>query len=351
MTPHTTTGEWPIFSATTAATALELLRSHTLAQLQYLFEHRKSHAPKLLQVLNWIASSLPLFDFLQATIRADPQHYLASLFLQRFRKCLRLDLKLDQLKLIVTTVRLAPPGGVTLRVPDEAHLWATLSTQGYAVSHWRQHVAFEVGGKRHATSDAYIWSVLALQLHRLGPLLFTSPPPVFALLGRILAHMVLMGQRLPLAIFPPPFLSTPPEFKPDLAAQFKAGFETVLPNVLDSWNGYERFVLLHQVLFPNTMELWKAQKIRYDAPFSPHHPTIVSLWDILERRLVPDEQTMLRLKWGQPLTIRPASGVGMVTKAVFGLPETTTFDRLHLELMLYVRGFRKQAKAPNPSSL
>ncbi|KAG9414576.1 hypothetical protein AC1031_007984 [Aphanomyces cochlioides] len=347
--PHPQSGLWPIMHSTTASCSLALLRVSTFEQLQYVFENRKTESAKLLQLLNWMASYLPLFDFLQEIARSNPIAYLSPFFV-RFRKCLRLDIKREQLRLFASTIQSRQPI-FTMRIPSEAKFWETLSLHGtqYPIQTWRQEIAIQFTedgmlSNLLSTRDVYIWNVLALQLRRLGHMLFSMEAKVFVLLGRLLGHMVLVNQRLPLAILPPPFLDTPAVFKPNLAAHFKSGFSDVLPGALDNWNGFEWYVLLHHETFPNTFDHWKTTKIRYDAPFSPNHPTIQWLWEILEKRLVADEQTILRLKWGQPLTIRPAESVAMLERAVFGIPENTSFDRLHVELMLYIRGFRKQAK-------
>ncbi|RLO09282.1 hypothetical protein DYB28_006954 [Aphanomyces astaci] len=339
------TGWWPILHATSPGCVLELLRVDTGAQLQYLYHQSQAHSTKVLSILNSIASHLPLYDFIQATAAANPHEYLGSrcLFLQRYRKCLRLDLKLTQLKLHVASLIVVPSRAKrVITVPSERDLWKVL--QSAAISTWKCPIQVEIAGELHSSKDAHMWTVLASQLRQLGPHLFASSSQVFELLGKLIGHMVLVGQQLPSAVLPPSFLSTPAEFKPDLALDFKKGLDSVLPNALDNWNGYERFLLLHRVIFPQTMSQWKATKVHYDKPFHAHHPSMLAFWTVIEKHLVPQEQLVCRLRCGQPLRITPAPTVGIVEKSVLGIPEAISMDRLHVDLVLYIRGFRKHAK-------
>ncbi|ETV94766.1 hypothetical protein H310_11722 [Aphanomyces invadans] len=342
----TSTGWWPILHASTPTCVLELLRTDTIAQLEYLYQHSQTHSSKVYQILNSIASHLPLYDFVQTIALASPDQYLTGRcqFLQRFRKCLRLDVKLLQLQLHVASIPAVQKSAVSVYAPSEDELWTCIQAQCPTTMNWRRPFELTIQTTVWPSRHPHVWDLLASQLRRLGSHLFDAPSSVFGLLGRLLAHMVVVGQKLSSAVLPPPFLSTPAEFKPDLATAFKAGFDSVLPGVVDNWNGYERFILLHKVEFPQTLQQWKNGLVTYDAPFHPRHPSIVSFWNVIESGLVPQEQVVCRLRCGQPLRITPAPTVGIVEKTVFGVPETISFEKLHVDLVLYIRGFRKQVR-------
>ncbi|RHY29557.1 hypothetical protein DYB32_005055 [Aphanomyces invadans] len=347
----TSTGWWPILHASTPSCVLELLRTDTIAQLEYLYQHSQTHSSKVYQILNSIASHLPLYDFVQTIALASPDQYLTGRcqFLQRFRKCLRLDVKLLQLQLHVASIPAVQTSAMSVYAPSEDELWTCIQAQCPTTMNWRRPFELTIQTTVWPSRHPHVWDLLASQLRRLGSHLFDAPSSVFGLLGRLLAHMVVVGQKLSSAVLPPPFLSTPAEFKPDLATAFKAGFDSVLPGVVDNWNGYERFILLHKVEFPQTLQQWKNGLVTYDAPFHPRHPSIVSFWNVIESGLVPHEQVVCRLRCGQPLRITPAPTVGIVEKTVFGVPETIPFEKLHVDLVLYIRGFRKQVRKRLPS--
>ncbi|RHY17187.1 hypothetical protein DYB36_000700 [Aphanomyces astaci] len=341
----------PIMLASTPSCVLELLRVETLAQLECVVELSRSsrrHGPSVYRVLHAMVIHVPLFDFVQSVALANPRVYLSSncLFLQRFRKCLRLDVKLLQLSMHVAGVLKRMTGRTTLTIPSDDKLWTSIQQQSQRDDvDWNRPVTLYVVASKavYLTTDDHMWKLLAMQLRQLGPHLFDMSLAFFSLLGKLLGHMVLVGQKLPQSVLPPLFLNTPAEFKPELAAAFKAGMDLVMGGgALDNWNGFERFALLHRVVFLLSFDQWKHSKVHYDAPFHPNHPTILNLWIVLENHLVPVEQLIWRLRCGQPFRITPAPIVGIVEKDVLGVPEDHSLDKLQLDVVLFLRGLRKQ---------